>query len=120
MALYQQDLAYREASRQDLIAGKQSQQEEAAEERKFPVQQATRRSAAGRAREVLYPEDELGYDASLDQRPIRAPQKRGFLPSQFNPFNRSRVDQQQPPQSQPRTLPKRPTRSRPPQAVRPW
>ncbi len=119
MALYQKDLAYREVSRQDLIVSKQSQQEEAAEERKFPVQQATAEAPLDEPEEVLYPEDEMGYDNSMDRRPIPAPRKRGFLPSQFNPFNRSRVDQRQP-QSQPRTLPKRPSRSRTPQAVRPW
>jgi hypothetical protein len=52
----------------------------------------------------------------MEQEPVPAPKKRGFLPQQFNPFSRSRQPQQQ---SQPRNLPKRPNRSRQ-QAIRPF
>jgi tetratricopeptide (TPR) repeat protein len=120
MALYQKDLAYRETSRQDLIAAKQARQEEAAEKRRFPVQQATAEEPVDAAfdgpENVRYPEDELGHDPSMEQEPVPAPKKRGFLPQQFNPFSRSRQPQQQ---SQPRNLPKRPNRSRQ-QAIRPF
>jgi tetratricopeptide (TPR) repeat protein len=122
MAMYQKELAYREVSRQDLIAAKQARQEEAAEKRRFPVQQATAEEpvdpALDEPEQVRYPEDELGYDASMEQATVPAPKKRGFLPQQFNPFSRSRQAQQQQ-QSQPRNLPKKPNRTRQ-QAIRPF
>jgi tetratricopeptide (TPR) repeat protein len=121
MALYQKELAYREVSRQDQIAARQARQEEAAEKRRFPVQQATAEEPVDPAlvgpEQVRYPEDELGYDPSIEQEPVPAPKKRGFLPQQFNPFSRSRQPQQQ--ESQPRNLPKKPNRSRQ-QQFRAW
>ncbi len=128
MALYQKDLAFREVSRQDLIAANQARKEDEAEKKKFPVRQATAEAPLDEPGHVVvpddsrdpvrYPEDQFGYDGSMEQAPMAAPKKRGFLPSQFNPFNRS--PEQQPQQNQPRNLPKKPTRPRPQQQIRPW
>ncbi|MGD9721014.1 MAG: tetratricopeptide repeat protein [Pirellulales bacterium] len=144
MALYQRDLAYREVSRQEMVAGGERRKQAAAEGKLDEVQQATAELPVEDPGHASFPEAQLTepaaergapagrggnaapYADAIGAEPPTTSPKRSFWPPQLNPSNLNPFDKsgeptgEQQPQRRPRTLPKKPNRPSNANPIRPW